>query len=154
MAGNENSSEIATNRKAFYNFEILETHEAGIVLTGTEIKSLRQGGASLQEAFIKVLRGSIWLIGSYIAPYSHGNIYNHEERRERKLLMHKMEIEKLLSLQQEKGVAIIPLALYFKKGKVKVRVGVGRGKKLHDKRESIKARDEKRRMEEAKKWGR
>ncbi len=154
MAGNENSSEIATNRKAFYNFEILETHEAGIVLTGTEIKSLRQGGASLQEAFIKVLRGSIWLIGSYIAPYTHGNIYNHEERRERKLLMHKMEIEKLLSLQQEKGVAIIPLALYFKKGKVKVRVGVGRGKKLHDKRESIKARDEKRRMEEAKKWGR
>ncbi|CRX39372.1 SsrA-binding protein SmpB [Estrella lausannensis] len=154
MTGHDNSSEITTNRKAFYNYEILETHEAGIVLTGTEIKSLRQTGASLQEAFVKVLRGSIWLIGSYIAPYSHGNIYNHEERRERKLLMHKMEIEKLLSLQQEKGVAIIPLALYFKKGKVKVRLGVGRGKKMHDKREAIKTRDEKRRMEEAKKWGR
>ena len=154
MKNKDQNSDIATNRKAFFNFEILETHEAGIVLTGTEIKSLRQNGASLQEAFIKVLNNAVWLIGSYIAPYSHGNIYNHEEKRDRKLLMHKREILKLHTLQQEKGVALVPIALYFKKGIVKLRIGVGRGKKLHDKREAIKTRDEKRRMDEAKKFGR
>jgi len=153
MKRSDQNADIATNRKAFFNYEILDTYEAGIQLTGTEIKSLRANGASLQEAFIKVLNNSIWLIGSYIAPYSHGNIYNHEEKRERKLLMHSYEIDKLRAMQQEKGVALVPIALYFKKGRVKVKIGVGKGKKLHDKREAVKTRDEKRRMDEARKYG-
>ena len=144
-------AEIVKNRKAFHDYEILDSFEAGIVLTGTEIKSIRATGASLQEAYIQVLRGELYLIGAHIAPYSHGSIYNHQERRDRKLLMHRREITKLKESSQEKGLALIPLSLYFKKGKVKMSVALCKGKKLFDKRESMKERDEKRRMDAAKK---
>ncbi|CDR33920.1 SsrA-binding protein SmpB [Criblamydia sequanensis] len=145
------SSEIVKNRKAFHDYEILESFEAGLVLSGTEIKSIRNNGASLQEAYVQPLKGELWLIGSHIAPYSHGNIHNHEERRDRKLLMHRREILKLKQAAQEKGLTLIPLALYFKKGVVKLSLGLCKGKKNFDKRESIKERDEKRRMDAAKK---
>src|ERR1700722_7293921 len=118
---NTKNLELVSNRKATFNYEILETYEAGILLTGTEIKSLRDHGGSLQDAYIKVLNRELWFIGASIAPYRLGNIHNHEERRDRKLLMHKREIEKLRTATQEKGQAIIPLAFYLKNGRVKVR---------------------------------
>ncbi|CDZ81189.1 SsrA-binding protein [Candidatus Rubidus massiliensis] len=139
-----NENEIVSNRKAGYQYEILETYEAGIALQGTEIKSLRNHGGSLQEAYVKVIKNELWLIGCHIAPYRFGNVHNHEERRDRKLLMHSREIRKLKESVQEKGLALVPLSMYFKKGIVKVRVGLAKGKKTHDKRESIKERDEKR----------
>jgi SsrA-binding protein len=105
------SNELTTNRRAFHDYEILESYEAGMVLTGTEIKSLRNHGGSLQEAYVKVIGGEIWLINASIAPYKHGTIYNHEERRDRKLLMQRREILKLKSWTQEKGLTLVPLAL-------------------------------------------
>lgn len=142
-----NDNELVSNRRATYNFEILETFEAGIALQGTEIKSLRDNGGSLQEAYIKVDNDELWLIGSNIAPYRYGNIHNHEEKRDRKLLMHKREIEKLRVATQEKGLTIIALALYLKNGRVKVRVAIAKGKKTFDKRETIKTREEKRNID-------
>lgn len=143
----ESTKELVSNRRAFHLYEILETFEAGIVLQGTEIKSLRDHGGSLQEAYIRVLKNELWLIGCSIAPYRFGNVYNHEERRERKLLMHKREISRLKVATQEKGLTIIPLAFYLKNGKVKVKIGIAKGKKAEDKREAIKERDEKRRIQ-------
>jgi SsrA-binding protein len=139
--------DLVSNRQATYQYQILETFEAGIQLQGTEIKSLRAHGGSLQEAYIKVLQNELWLIGCSIAPYRFGNINNHEERRDRKLLMHKREIAKLREAVQEKGLALIPLAFYLKDGRVKVKMAIGKGKKTVDKRETIKARDEKRYMQ-------
>jgi SsrA-binding protein len=144
---NDKPSELVSNRKATYNYEILEKFEAGIVLQGTEIKSLRDHGGSLQDAYVKVIRGEMWLVGSSIAPYRFGNVHNHEDRRDRKLLMHKREIERIHSLIQEKGLTVIPLALYLKKGIVKVALACAKGKKSYDKRESIKERDDKRHMQ-------
>lgn len=146
---NDKNKDLVSNRKAFHDYEILETFEAGMVLKGTEIKSLRTHDASLQEAYVRVMEGQIWLIGSYIAPYKFGNIYNHEERRNRKLLMHTREIRRLKEAAQEKGLAIVPLAIYLKKGKAKLKIGLGRGKKHHDKRAAIKSKEEKRRMDRA-----
>ncbi len=143
----DSSAEIVRNRKAHYDYEILETFEAGISLTGTEIKSIRDNGANLQEAYVKVIKMEVWLIGSHIAHYRFGNINNHEERRDRKLLLHGYEIEKLKRATQEKGLTIVPLSLYFKQGRVKVQIGVARGKKNIDKRDTIKERDEKRRIQ-------
>lgn len=143
------NSELVSNRRASHQYEILETFEAGIALQGTEIKSLRNHGGSLQEAYIKVVDNELWLMGCHIAHYRFGNIHNHEEMRDRKLLMHKREIAKLKSATQEKGFALIPLAFYLKEGRVKVRMAIGKGKKDIDKRETIKARDEKRRMDQA-----
>src|SRR5215467_9567647 len=117
------SNDLVSNRRASHDYEILETFEAGIVLQGTEIKSIRHHGASLQEAYVKVTQGEIWLIGCSIAPYRFGNIHNHEEKRDRKLLMHKREINRLKVAAQEKGLTIIPLALYLKQGRIKVRLG-------------------------------
>jgi SsrA-binding protein len=145
----DKNKDLVSNRKAFHDYEILETFEAGMVLKGTEIKSLRTHDASLQEAYVRVMEGQIWLIGSYIAPYKFGNIYNHEERRNRKLLMHTREIRRLKEAAQEKGLAIVPLAIYLKKGKAKLKIGLGRGKKHHDKRAAIKSKEEKRRMDRA-----
>ena len=141
-------AELVSNRKATYNYEILETFEAGIVLKGTEIKSLRDNGGSLQEAYIKVLGNELWLIGASIAPYRFGNVHNHEDRRERKLLMHKREIEQLRVSTQEKGLALIALSLYLKEGRAKIKVAICKGKKNYDKREVVKERDEKRRMQQ------
>lgn len=146
---NEKNPELVSNRKATYNYEILETFEAGIALQGTEIKSLRDNGGSLQEAYIKVIKNEVWLVGCTIAPYRYGNIHNHEDRRDRKLLMHKREIDQLRTSVQEKGLALIPLSFYLKKGRVKVRLAIGKGKKSEDKRSAIKERDDKRRMDQA-----
>lgn len=142
------SSELVSNRRAFHDYEILETFEAGIALQGTEIKSLRNGGASLQEAYVKIIKSELWLVGSTIAPYHFGNLHNHEERRDRKLLMHVREINKLKTATQEKGLTIVPLALYLKNGKVKLRIALAKGKKNIDKRLDIKAKDEKRQMQQ------
>lgn len=145
----KHSGDLVSNRRATHDYEILETFEAGIALQGTEVKSIRDHGASLQEAYVKVLHREIWLIGCSIAPYRFGNIHNHEERRDRKLLMHKREISRLKTATQEKGLTLIPLALYLKNGRVKVKVGLAKGKKTIDKRADIKERDEKRKVQQA-----
>lgn len=143
------SNELVRNRKAYHDYEILETYEAGIVLLGTEIKSLRAHGGNLAEAYVKVIRDEIWLIGASIAPYKFGSVYNHEERRDRKLLMHKREIEHLRTLVQQKGLTLIPIALYLKKGRVKITIGYGQGKKKGDKRQALMEREKKREMDRA-----
>jgi SsrA-binding protein len=139
--------DLVSNRKAHHNYEILETLESGIVLLGTEIKSLRTHGGNLQDSYVVFHRSEAYLKNSSIAPYKFGNIYNHEERRERKLLLHKRELLRLKSVIDEKGLTIIPLGMYLKHGLVKVRLGIAKGKKAYDKRASIKARDDKRDMD-------
>ena len=145
------NSDLVTNRRASYDYELLDTYEAGIILTGTEIKSLRNHGGSLQEAYVRIFGSEVWLVGCHIAPYNFGNIHNHEERRDRKLLLHKREIAKLKTATQEKGLAIVPLSIYLSQGYAKLRIAIARGKKSYDKRHAIKARDEKKRMEQAQK---
>ena len=141
------SNELVSNRRAFHDYEVLDTYEAGIVLLGTEIKSLRNHGGSLQDAYVDIKGGSPWLMNASIAPYTFGNVFNHEERRPRKLLMHKGEIEKLRKKVAEKGLTLIPLAIYLKKGIAKVKVAVAKGKKAYDKRAALKDRDMKRAMQ-------
>ena len=141
---NTNSKTIASNRKAYHNYEVIESLEAGISLTGTEIKSIRSGKISLQEAHARILNGQVSLYGLYIAPYEQGGFVNHEPTRERKLLLHKKEIAKLEAKTQEKGLTLIPLKLYFSRCWAKVELGLCRGKKQYDKRESIKAREQNR----------
>ncbi|GAB4236737.1 MAG: SsrA-binding protein [Chlamydiales bacterium] len=143
------TKELVSNRKARHLYEIIDTFEAGIVLQGTEIKSLRQGGGSLQEAYVRVMDRELWLIGCSIAPYKFGNVHNHEEKRQRKLLMHKREILRLKEATKEKGLTIVPLSLYLKKGKVKIKIATAKGKKTFDKRESIKEQEVKRQMDRA-----
>jgi len=148
------SNDLVTNRRAFHDYEILETFEAGIALLGTEIKSLRAHGAVIQDAYVKVFGTEIWLVGSGIIPYKYGNIHNHEERRDRKLLMHKREIAKIRVATQEKGLTVIALAFYLKNGRCKVKIGLAKGKKNVDRRADIKERDEKRRVAAAMKQNR
>lgn len=143
------SGDLVSNKRATFNYEIIETFETGIVLKGTEIKSLRDHGGSLQEAYVKVIDNELWLIGCNISHYRFGNIHNHEEKRDRKLLMHKREIQKLKIATQEKGLTIIPLAFYLKDGRVKVKIATGKGKKTFDKREAIKERDDNRQIQKA-----
>jgi SsrA-binding protein len=145
-------TDLVSNREAFHNYEILETYEAGIVLTGTEMKSLKKHSASLQESYIKIVNGELWLLGAHIAHYEYGNINNHEEYRDRKLLMHKREIRKLKQQVQIKKLSLVPLAFYLKHGKVKLKMAVGKGKKLFDKRATIKDREEKRKLEQITKY--
>ncbi|MBS0626429.1 MAG: SsrA-binding protein SmpB [Verrucomicrobia bacterium] len=144
-------TELVSNRRANHDYEILETLEAGILLLGTEIKSLRNHGGSLQDSFVDVKGAEAWLLQSSIAPYSFGNIHNHEERRPRKLLLHKREIERLRRQTQEKGLAVIPLSIYLKKGIAKVKIAIAKGKKSYDKRASLKAKEDSRAMERARK---
>lgn len=132
---------VTTNRKARFEFEILDKVEAGIVLLGTEVKSVREGHISLQESYASARDGEIWLEGCTIQPYSQGNYNNHEPTRPRKLLLHKKEMKKLAQRVAEKGLTLVPLAIYFKGARLKVELGVARGKKLHDKRETIKKRE-------------
>ena len=132
---------IATNRKAFFNYEVLERAEAGIVLVGTEVKSIREGGLHFRDAFVEFRGGELFLVGCRIGPYSHGNRMNHPEDRVRKLLLHKREIAKLGGKVTEKGLTLIPLRAYLKRGRVKVEIGLARGKRAHDKREAIKRKD-------------
>lgn len=145
----KSESELVSNRRARHDYEILETYEGGIVLQGTEIKSLRDHGGSLQDSFVLIVQGEAWLKNCSIAPYLFGNIHNHEERRDRKLLLHKKEIEKLKRSTDQKGLTIVPLAIYLSKGRAKVKIGVARGKKQHDKRSSIKEREQKRAIDRA-----
>lgn len=141
--------ELVSNRKAGFSFEILETFETGIVLQGTEIKSLRDHGGSLQESYVSIDGGELWLVNASIAPYRFGSVYNHEEKRRRKLLMHKREITKIQAAIQEKGLTCIPLSIYLKKGRAKVKIALAKGKKLHDKREAIKEREDDRAIKRA-----
>lgn len=133
---------VADNRKAYHDYFILEKYEAGLVLTGTEIKSARMGKVQLRDSFADVESGEAWLKNAHFSPYSHGNIWNHEPTKKRKLLLHKKEIEKLFGKVREKGLTLIPLRLYLKNGRLKCEIGVCKGKKLHDKREAIQARDQ------------
>lgn len=139
------SPELVSNRRALHDYEIFDTFEAGIVLLGTEIKSLRNHGGSLQDAYVDARHQEVWLLNSSIAPYSFGNIHNHEDKRPRKLLMHKREIEKLRRASQEKGLAIIPLSIFLnKRGIAKVRIALAKGKRAYDKRASLKEKEAKR----------
>ncbi len=140
----EDKGDLVSNRKAFHDYEILETYEAGMLLLGTEIKSLRAHGGSLQEAYVKVIGQELWLLGATIAPYRFGNINNHEDRRDRKLLMHAHEIRKLKAATQQKGLTLVPLAIYLKEGRAKIKIAQARGKKQYDKRAAIKEREMKR----------
>lgn len=132
---------IATNRKAFFNYEVLDRFEAGVSLVGTEVKSIREGGLNFRDSYIEFRGGELFLVGCRIGPYSHGNMLNHAEGRERKLLLHKREILKLGGKATEKGFTIIPLRAYLKNGRVKVEIGLARGKQTHDKRETLKRKD-------------
>ena len=139
--GGDRDKSIATNRKALFNYEIFDRAEAGMVLVGSEVKSIREGGLNFRDSFVEFRKGEMWLVGCRIGPYSHGNIQNHSDDRDRKLLLHKREILKMGGRATEKGYTIIPLRAYFKDGRVKVEIGLARGKKSHDKRESIKRKD-------------
>jgi SsrA-binding protein len=141
--------DLVSNRKAFHDYEVIETFEAGIQLKGTEIKSLRDNGGTLQQAYVKLLKGELWLIGANIAHYKYGNIHNHEEQRDRKLLVHKRELKQMGVATKEKGLTLIPLGMYLKKGWVKVKVAIAKGKKAADKRNVLKERDELKRMQRA-----
>ncbi|MGA3280595.1 MAG: SsrA-binding protein SmpB [Smithella sp.] len=135
---------IASNKTARLNYEISDIYEAGMVLTGTEVKALRAGKANLKDSYAVVKDDEVYLREMHISHYDHGNRFNHEPLRARKLLLHKREIRKLYGKSREKGLALVPLKLYFKDGKVKVEIGIGKGKKLYDRRHDIKDREERR----------
>jgi SsrA-binding protein len=134
------------NRRARFEYHILESMEAGVVLTGTEIKSIRQNGVSLNEAYARLRDGEMWLLGMHVAPYKEGSFSNHEPNRPRKLLLHKEQVARLGKAAAEKGLTLVPLRLYFTRGKVKIEIGLARGKKFWDKRESSAKRDVEREM--------
>ncbi|BCH25903.1 SsrA-binding protein SmpB [Mesorhizobium sp. L-8-3] len=137
-----NNRTVAENRKARFSFEVVDTVEAGLVLTGTEVKSLRQGQANIQESYASVEDGEIWLINSYLPEYLQGNRFNHEPRRRRKLLLNKREMARLAQSVEREGMTMVPLKIYFNdRGRAKLLLAIARGKKLHDKRESEKQRD-------------
>jgi len=139
---NPNIKTVADNRKARFSYEVIDTLEAGLVLTGTEVKSLREGHANIQESYASAEGGEIWLINSYIPEYSAGNRFNHEPRRRRKLLLSKKEIARMWQAVEREGMTMVPLRLYFnERGMAKLQLALARGKKLHDKRETMKQRD-------------
>lgn len=141
MENQDQEKNITVNRKARHEYFIIQSFETGIVLTGTEVKALRQGKANLVDSYANVEKGEVWLMSANISAYEQGNINNHEPTRSRKLLLNKNEIRKLIGKVKEKGLTLIPLRLYFKNGKVKVELAVVKGKKVYDKRESIAKRD-------------
>jgi SsrA-binding protein len=141
MSETEQVQILARNRQAAHNYFIQERLEAGIALLGTEVKSLRLGRANLKDSYALVRRGEVWLLNCHISPYSHGNLNNHEPLRDRKLLLRREEIRRLERQVRQSGLTLVPLQLYLHRGRVKVELGVGKGKKLYDKRESIKKRD-------------
>lgn len=143
------SNDLVSNRKAFHDYEIIETHEAGIQLVGTEVKSLKEHSASLAEAYVIIKKGEAFLKNATIMPYAFGNVFNHEEKRDRKLLLHSYEIEKLQKQVDQKGMAIVPLAIYLSKGRIKLKIGLGKGKKSYDKRQALKTREQKRAIDQA-----
>ena len=141
------SETVALNRKARHNYEITDTFEAGIVLTGTEIKSVRAGKVTLSDAYARVERGEAWLFNAHIAPFDQGNRYNHEPKRDRKLLLHRTEIDALIGKVAAKGLTVVPLRLYLSRGRAKVELGLARGKQLHDRRRDIAERQSRRDVE-------
>ncbi len=140
---------IARNKRARHDYEILETWEAGLVLTGTEVKALRDGKAQITDAYGIVKDGEVWLLNAHISPYERGNIYNHEPTRTRKLLLHQKEIREMIGAVERKGLTLVALDLYFKHGRAKLKLGLARGKKLHDKRADLKERDDAREVQRA-----
>ncbi|MBE7519117.1 MAG: SsrA-binding protein SmpB [Thermoflexaceae bacterium] len=142
-------STIAQNRRARHDYDILERFEAGIVLTGTEIKSVREHRVQLVGAYARVRNGEVWVQDMHIAPYSHAGYSHHDPRRDRKLLLHRKEIRRIRELLEEKGLTLIPLSLYLKRGKAKLELGIARGRKQHDRREAIKEREQSREMARA-----
>ncbi|MGB9617141.1 MAG: SsrA-binding protein SmpB [Desulfomonilaceae bacterium] len=138
---------ICKNKKAYFNFELGDTFEAGVALLGSEVKSLRAGKANLGDSYAKFRQGELFLVDAHISPYPQANRENHDPERDRKLLLHKRELKRLLGKVTEKGFSLVPLKLYFKDGKVKVELALARGKKLFDKREAIKKKDQRREME-------
>ena len=147
----ERSRLVCQNKKAYHDYEILETFEAGMVLLGTEVKSLRQGRANLKDSYARIRNDEVYLYGLHISAYTHAAYDNHEPERVRKLLLHGYEIQRLVGKVQEKGLALIPLKIYFSKSRAKVELGLARGKKLYDKRESLKRKEETREMERLRK---
>ena len=140
---------LGQNKQARLHYEISETYEAGIALVGTEVKALREGKCNLTDSYAVINEGEAFLHDMHISPYSHGNIMNHDPLRVRKLLLHRRELKRLYGKTREKGLTLIPLRIYFKSGKIKVELGVGRGRRLHDKRQELKRRTDKREMERA-----
>ncbi|MBI4608474.1 MAG: SsrA-binding protein SmpB [Candidatus Rokubacteria bacterium] len=140
---------VATNRKAWHDYQILETYEAGLVLRGTEVKSLREGKANFKDSYAAVEGNEVWLLGCHISPYHHGTDANHDPDRRRKLLLHRGEINRLLGKTQERGLTLVPLRLYFKHGRAKLELGLARGKKLYDKRRALRERETRREMDKA-----
>ena len=140
-AREEAQKNIAENRKAFHDYHILETFEAGVALLGTEVKSIRGGNVNLRDSYARVESGEVWIYNVNVSPYSHRGYANHEPTRRRKLLLHKQEIRKLIGKTVEKGMTLVPTRLYFKDGRIKVAIGLAKGKKAHDKRETVKRRE-------------
>lgn len=145
----ENVKVVATNRKAYHDYHVVETHEAGLVLTGTEIKSVRAGSVNLRDSYAQVRNGEVWMLNAHIAPYEPASRQNVDPYRDRKLLLHRGEIMRLMGRVQEKGFTIVPLRMYLKKNRAKVEIGLVRGKKLYDKREAIAKRETAREIERA-----
>ena len=145
---------VATNRRARHEYEILETFEAGLVLRGTEVKALRTGQVNFKDSYATVRDGELWLLGCHVSPYSHGTDANHDPERDRKLLLHRREITRLVGKIAEKGLTVVPLKLYFKSGRAKLEIGLARGKKLHDKRAALRERETRREMDKAARVGR
>ncbi len=137
---------VVTNRKALHEYFIIERYEAGIALKGTEVKSLRQHSANLQDGYAVIRQGEVWLVGMHVSPFEKGNINNHDPKRDRKLLFHKREIRRLIGKLSEQGLTLIPLRAYFKGHRVKIELGLGRGKRAYDKREAIAKREVERRL--------
>jgi SsrA-binding protein len=142
---------VCQNRKAYHDYEIVETLEAGMVLVGTEVKSLREGRANLKDSYARVKKSEVYLYDLHISPYHHAYYDNHDPERVRKLLLHRMEIKRLLGKTQEKGFSLIPLKIYFKEGKAKVELALAKGKKAYDKRESLKRKEGARELDRARK---
>ena len=138
---------VANNKKAFHDYFIIEKYEAGIALVGTEVKSLRAGKCSIKEAYVHIEEGEAYVVGMNISPYDHGNIFNRDPMRTRKLLLHKAEINKLIGDTSEKGFTIMPLQVYFKDGRAKLEIGLAKGKKIYDKRADIAKKDARREVE-------
>lgn len=145
--GKESQKLIANNKKAYHDFFIDETYECGIALHGTEVRSMRMGKCSIKASFVRIEDGEVFVYGMHVSPYEKGNIFNKDPLRVKKLLLHKYEINKLLGKIKEKGYTLVPLQVYFKDGKVKVEIGLARGKKLYDKREAIAKKDQRREAE-------
>jgi SsrA-binding protein len=150
MSDNDGYKVLSDNRKARFLYDILETYEAGIQLMGTEVKSIRAGKVNLQDGYALVRNGEAWLLNVHISPYTSSSQYfNHDPRRTRKLLLHRQEIRKLIGKVEQQGLTLVPLKLYLKRGLVKISIGLAKGKKLHDKREDLKRRQDQREMQRA-----